>query len=179
MLFRSYLTGTDWIANSEKDKLNRSVFPGDYNHDGINIYGDEVATNIYGVAQAMVGLGLLPAGAEALVPSTVVSRTGYNETDMAEPDATSKKADWGVYYRPIEGSNLEISYVGKWGTGKTLYQGINRYAIKNFTMNQHKLEVTNDNWFARAYMVEDDAGDSYDMTFAAINVNRRWKPDLN
>ena len=174
-----YLTGTDWIANSEKDKLNRSVFPGDYNHDGINIYGDEVATNIYGVAQAMVGLGLLPAGAEALVPSTVVSRTGYNETDMAEPDATSKKADWGVYYRPIEGSNLEISYVGKWGTGKTLYQGINRYAIKNFTMNQHKLEVTNDNWFARAYMVEDDAGDSYDMTFAAINVNRRWKPDLN
>ncbi len=24
---------------------------GDYNHDGINIYGDEVATNIYGVAQ--------------------------------------------------------------------------------------------------------------------------------
>ena len=26
------------------------VFPGDYNHDGINIYGDEVATNIYGVA---------------------------------------------------------------------------------------------------------------------------------
>ena len=174
-----YLTGTDWIANSEEDKLNRAVFSGLYNPDGINIYGDEVQTNIYGVAQAMVGLGLLPAGAEALVPSTNVSRTGYNETDMAEPDATSKKADWGVYYRPIEGSNLEISYVGKWGTGKTLYQGINRYAIKNFLMTQHKLEVTNDNWFARAYVVEDDAGDSYDMTFAAINVNRRWKPDLN
>ena len=174
-----YLQGTDWIANSEEDKLNRAVFAGVYNKDGINIYGDEVQTNIYGVAQAMVGLGLLPAGAEALVPSTNVSRTGYNETDMAEPDATSKKADWGVYYRPIEGSNLEISYIGKWGTGKTLYQGINRYAIKNFLMTQHKLEVTNDNWFARAYVVEDDAGDSYDMTFAAINVNRRWKPDLN
>ena len=174
-----YLNGTDWIANSEEDKLNRAVFAGVYNKDGINIYGDEVQTNIYGVAQAMVGLGLLPAGAEALVPSTNVSRTGYNETDMAEPDATSKKADWGVYYRPVEGSNLEISYVGKWGTGKTLYQGINRYAIKNFLMTQHKLEVTNDNWFARAYVVEDDAGDSYDMTFAAINVNRRWKPDLN
>ena len=48
-----------------------------------------------------------------------------------------------------------------------------------FRSNQHKIEVTNDNWFARAYVVEDDAGDSYDMTFAAINVNRRWKPDLN
>ena len=93
-----FLTGTDWIANSEEDKLNRAVFAGVYNKDGINIYGDEVQTNIYGVAQQMVGLGLLPAGAEALVPSTNVSRTGYNETDMTEPDATSKKADWGVYY---------------------------------------------------------------------------------
>ena len=174
-----YLIGTDWIANSEEDKLFRGLYAGDYNHDGINIYGDEVATNIYGVAQQMVQLGLLPAGAEALVPSEVVSRTGYNETAMSDGEAKSKKADWGIYYRPIDGSNLEISYVGKWGGGQTLYQGINRYSIKNFTMNQHKLEVTNDNWFARAYVVEDDAGDSYDMTFAAININRRWKPDLN
>ncbi|MAZ06936.1 MAG: hypothetical protein CMM99_00490 [Rickettsiales bacterium] len=174
-----YLLGTDWIANSEEDKLNRGLYAGDYNHDGINIYGDEVAVNIYGVAQQMVQLGLLPAGGEALVPSEVVSRTGYNETAMSDGVAKSKKADWGIYYRPIEGSNLEISYVGKWGGGQTLFQGINRYSIKNFTMNQHKFEVTNDNWFARAYVVEDDAGDSYDMTFAAINVNRRWKPDLN
>ena len=174
-----YLLGTDWIANSEEDKLNRGLYPGDYNHDGINIYGDEVAINIYGVAQQMIQLGLLPAGGEALVPSEVVSRTGYNETAMSDGVAKSKKADWGLYYRPKEGSNLELSYVGKWGGGQTLFQGINRYSIKNFTMNQHKLEVTNDNWFARAYVVEDDAGDSYDMTFAAININRRWKPDLN
>ena len=54
-----YLNGTDWIANSEEDKLNRAVFAGVYNKDGINIYGDEVQTNIYGVAQAMVGLSLI------------------------------------------------------------------------------------------------------------------------
>ena len=51
-----YLQGTDWIANSEEDKLNRAVFAGVYNKDGINIYGDEVQTNIYGVAQQMVEL---------------------------------------------------------------------------------------------------------------------------
>mgnify|MGYP007000425331 len=73
----------------------------------------------------------LPAGAEALVPSETVSRTGYNETAMSDGVAKSKKADWGIYYRPIEGSNLEISYVGKWGGGQTLFQGINRYSIKN------------------------------------------------
>ena len=31
----------------------------------------------------------------------------------------------GIYYRPIEVSNLEISYVRKWGGGQTLFQGIN------------------------------------------------------
>ena len=171
-----YLTGTDWIANSEKDKLNRSVFPGDYNHDGINIYGDEVATNIYGVAQAMVGLGLLPAGAEALVPSTVVSRTGYNERYLTNYNAESIKADWGLYYRPFE-NDFEISYVGKVGTGNTIYQGTNRYNIKNFFQQQHKLEVRNDNFFLRGYVVSDSAGDSYDMVFTGININRAWKDD--
>ena len=54
---------------------------------------------------------ILPAGGEALVPSTTLSRTGYNETAMSDGVAKSKKADWGIYYRPIEGSNLEISYI--------------------------------------------------------------------
>ena len=51
--------------------------------------------------------------------------------------------------------------------------------FENFVMSQHKLEVKNDNFSVRAYMTEDKAGDSYDMNFTAININRMWKPDLN
>ena len=44
-------------------------------------------------------------------------------------------------------------------------------------MTQHKLEAKNNNFLFRAYVVEDDAGDSYDMTFASWNINRAWKDD--
>lgn len=43
--------------------------------------------------------------------------------------------------------------------------------------NQHKLELKNDNFFLRGYVVADSAGDSYDMVFTGININRSWKSD--
>ena len=163
-----YLKGTDWAATSEVDK----TIPGgtratNTNYDGINVYGDEVSTNI----RSASGLGV--------IPDVVVSRTGYNERDLTNYEAKSVKADWGLYFRPITDNSLEISYVGKVGTGTTIYQGTNRYNIRNFSQQQHKLEVKNDNFFVRAYEVSDRAGDSYDMVFTGININRAWKSDAD
>jgi iron complex outermembrane recepter protein len=173
-----YLDGTDWAATSEVDKLNpANTRQNSLNYDGINVYGDEVSTDIRGVAVTLEGLGILPAGASALVPSVEVSRTGYNESDLTNYTARSIKSDWGLYYRPIEGNSLELSYVGKIGTGNTIYQGTNRYNIANFFQEQHKFEVRNDNFFVRGYVVADKAGDSYDMVFTGININRAWKAD--
>ena len=172
-----YLKGTDWAATSEVD----SDTPGgtrdtNLNYNGINVYGDEVSTNLKGVAVTLEGLGVLPSGANALVPSVNVSRTGYNERYLTNYNAESVKADWGLYFRPWE-NDFEIQYVGKVGTGSTIYQGTNRYNIKNFFQQQHKLEVRNDNFFLRGYVVADNAGDSYDMVFSGININRAWKDD--
>ncbi len=172
-----YLKGTDWAATSEVDKTTPGGTRADLNYDGINVYGDEVSTDIKGVAITLEGLGILPAGANALVPSQVVSRTGYNESDLTNYNAESIKADWGLYYRPIEDNSLELSYVGKVGTGNTIYQGTNRYNIAGFFQEQHKLEIKNDNFFVRGYVVGDKAGDSYDMVFTGININRAWKDD--
>nr|WP_321232627.1 TonB-dependent receptor [uncultured Psychroserpens sp.] len=173
-----YLKGTDWAATSEVD----SDTPGgtrltNLNYNGINVYGDEVSTDIKDVAVTLEGLGILPGGANALVPSVNVSRTGYNERELTNYNAESIKADWGLYYRPIEDNSLELSYVGKVGTGSTIYQGTNRYNINGFFQQQHKLEVRNDNFFVRGYVVADKAGDSYDMVFTGININRAWKDD--
>jgi len=172
-----YLKGTDWAATSEVDSDmiggNRATNP---NYNGINVYGDEVSTNIKQVGVALENLGILPGGASALLPDTNVSRTGYNERYLTNYNAESIKADWGLYYRPFE-NDFEISYVGKVGTGNTIYQGTNRYNIKNFFQQQHKLEVRNDNFFLRGYVVSDSAGDSYDMVFTGININRAWKGD--
>tara|TARA_R110000868_G_scaffold124959_3_gene330041 strand:- start:1748 stop:4480 length:2733 start_codon:yes stop_codon:yes gene_type:complete len=160
-----YLKGTDWAATSEVDKFDPTRTRSNTNYDGINVYGDEVSTNI----RSASGLGV--------IPDVVVSRTGYNERDLTNYNAESIKADWGLYYRPIEGKSLEFSYVGKVGTGSTIYQGTNRYNINGFFQQQHKLEVRNDNFFVRAYEVADKAGDSYDMVFTGININRAWKSD--
>ncbi|MGB5361266.1 MAG: TonB-dependent receptor [Eudoraea sp.] len=172
-----YLKGTDWAATSEVDKFDPTLTRADLNYDGINVYGDEVSQDLKSVAVTLEGLGILPEGANALVPAVEVSRTGYNEQDLTNYNAESIKADWGLYYRPIKGNSLEISYVGKVGTGSTIYQGTNRYNINGFFQQQQKFEVRNDNFFVRGYLVADKAGDSYDMVFTGININRRWKDD--
>ncbi|MBO6881532.1 TonB-dependent receptor [Winogradskyella sp.] len=171
-----YLKGTDWFAVNEDDKLNRGLTRDDPDYDGINVYGDEVSTDINGVALLLEDLGLAPPGSSALVPSQNVSRTGYNERDLTNYNAESIKADWGLFFRPWE-NDFEIQYVGKVGSGNTIYQGANRYNIKNFFLQQHKLEIRNDNFFVRGYVTEDKAGDSYDMVFTGININRAWKDD--
>ncbi|MDO7171073.1 TonB-dependent receptor [Mariniflexile sp. AS56] len=172
-----YLKGTDWAANSEVDKTNPGGTRANIDYDGVNVYGDEVSTNLKAVTESPVFLAQLPNPALVdLVPHVVVSRTGYNEGDLTDYNAESIKSDWGLYYRPFEDS-FEISYVGKVGTGSTIYQGTNRYNIDGFFQEQHKLEIRNDNFFLRGYVVADKAGDSYDMVFTGININRAWKDD--
>ncbi|WP_074978088.1 TonB-dependent receptor [Zhouia amylolytica] len=172
----SYLNGTDWWAVSEEDVLNPGRTRAHQNYDGLNIYGDEVSTNIRAVGAALADMGLIPSGAENLLPDENVSRTGYAERDLTDYNAESVKFDASLHYRPFA-DDFEIIYQGKLGKGTTIYQGSNRYSIKDFFLQQHKLEFRNDNFFVRGYITSEDAGDSYDMRFAGININRAWKDD--
>ena len=88
-----YLKGTDWAATSEVDSdIIGGTRESNLNYNGINVYGDEVSTDIKSVAVTLEGLGVLPAGANALVPSVNVSRTGYNERELTNYNAESLKA---------------------------------------------------------------------------------------
>lgn len=172
----SYFKGTDWHAVNDVDVLQPGNTRANPNYDGLNIYGDEVSTNIRGVAQSLAAAGLIPAAAIPLIPIENVSRTGYEEAALTDYNAESIKFDAALHYRPFA-DDLEISYLGKVGIGSTIYQGANRYALKDFFLQQHKIEVKNDNFFVRGYITDEDAGDSYDTRFTAINVNRLWKSD--
>ncbi|WP_108807265.1 TonB-dependent receptor [Aquimarina spinulae] len=172
----SYLRGTDWFATSTVNVLNPATDRSDPNYDGLNVYGDEVSTNIRGVGEALVNRGVLPAGAENLLPDESVSRTGYNEQDLNANKAESIKFDAALHYRPFA-NDFEVIYNGKIGRGTTIYQGANRYSIRNFFLQQHKLEFKNNNFFVRGYLTDESAGDSYDTRFTGININRKWKDD--
>jgi len=172
----SYLKGTDWFAVSEENVLNPGTGRELPNYDGLNVYGDEVSTNIRAVGLALAENGIIPAAAVNLLPNESVSRTGYLERDLTNYEAESVKFDAALHYRPFA-DDFEIIYQGKIGKGATIYQGANRYSLKNFFLQQHKIEFKNDNFFVRGYMTDEDAGDSYDMRFTGINVNRYWKTD--
>jgi hypothetical protein len=175
----SFLQGTDWAATDYKQYDDQRAGlpdlitenPTGPLFDKANIYGDEIQININDIATALEAGGLIPLRTSGLVPSQKVSRTGYKEKDLTDYKAKSFKADVGLYYRPT-GGDLEISYNGKFGTGNTVYQGSNRYYLKNFIMQQHKIEVKNNHFFWRAYMTAEDAGDSYDMLFTGVNMNK-------
>lgn len=177
----SVLDGTEWFATDYRNTFDGKYIAGDrdsdINYNGLNIYGDEVSTNIRGVAQALVGLGILPAGGEALVPSVNVSRTGYEERHLMNYDARSVKFAGALHIRPYGDDRLELILNSKIGRGNTIYQGLNRYSIQNFFLEQHKIEAVGKNFFVRGYMTNEDAGNSIDTRFAAININRRWKDD--
>lgn len=164
----SVLTGEDWHANSRVDLNNPGADRSNPAYDGLNVYGDEVSTILDFDAAAG-----FPSGT---VGTALVSRTGYDEADLADYGAESVKSDFAIHYRPFA-DDLEIILNSRIGRGTTIYQGANRYAVSGFTMQQHKLEIKNDNFFIRGYIVSENSGDAYDTRFAAINVNRQWKRD--
>ncbi len=180
----AYLQGTDWAANDTRGKNDLNFIDGsstrenDPAYDGVNTYGEIANTTLRSVAESPTFLSQLPNPAlvDLLPLDQVVSRTGYNEADLTNYDAKSLKADWGLYFRPWE-NDFEIQYVGKIGSGSTIYQGSNRYSINNFFLQQHKIEIKNDNFFVRGYVTADNAGDSYDLVFTGLNINRQWKSD--
>jgi hypothetical protein len=57
------------------------------NYDGINVYGDEVTTNIKGVAAGLLRQAISQSQFTAfnsIPPNYNVSRTGYNEVDLTD-----------------------------------------------------------------------------------------------
>ncbi len=162
----TFMKATEWIANDKRNVVGGGLYTDpnnighdvNQNYDGLNSYGDEVSTFIPNVGQ--------------------VSRTGYMEKDLNDNNIKNVKADFSLHFKPFD-NDFEIILQSKFGTGNTIYQGANRYALKNFYMNQNRIEIKGKNFFARAYMTDEDAGDSYDMRFAAWNVNRAAKADTN
>ena len=173
----TYMRGTDWHATNYDDKTHPGIDRSNVNYDGINVYGDEVTTNLKGVGQSLATLGLIPQGAVNLLPNYNVSRTGYNEVNLTDNKASNTKIDFSLHYRPFGNENLEIIWQSKFGFGNAVYQGANRYYLNNFFMQQHKLEFKGKNFFVRGYTTTEDGGDSYDMLFTGININRKWKDD--
>ena len=174
-----YVKATDWLAGDESNysRLGDAgrVIPGtrnsESNYDGVNVYGDETSVDIYPF------LAIALPGGDSLIENIKVSRTGYHEKDVIDPITKNLKLSSAIHYKISE--NTEAQLMGFWGTGNTVYTGNNRYALKDITIGQYKLEIKNKNWFLRGYTTQEDAGEAYSATAAMQVLNEMWKPSIN
>jgi outer membrane receptor for ferrienterochelin and colicin len=179
----TFMKGTDWYAtnyngiNAANGDETLGIDRTNPNYNGINVYGDEVSTNIKGVGEGLAAAGLIPASTVNLLPNANVSRTGWKEVDLTDNKASNTKLDFSFHLRPFGNENFEVIWQSKFGFGNAVYQGANRYYLNNFFMQQHKLELKGKNFFVRGYTTTEDGGNSYDMLFTGININRKWKDD--
>lgn len=102
-----------------------------------------------------------------------VSRTGYNERDLVNYNAYNVRASIGLNYKVSE--DIEASFLGYTGLGTSVYTGADRYSLKDLKMGQYKLELKSKNWFLRAYTTQENSGNSYTATTAALAINNSWK----
>jgi outer membrane receptor protein involved in Fe transport len=174
----------DWVADDYRDYSRLGTTGGikdgtratDPNYDGVNVYGDETTVDIKSAV-----LNPLAAQApfyapyvNALPASIPVSRTGYQENQILNPNTVNAKLSGGLSYKLS--SNTSLNAAGYWGTGNTVYTGSDRYSLLNLKIGQYKIELVNPHWFIRGYTTQENAGESYNATVTTRLLNEAWKP---
>jgi outer membrane receptor protein involved in Fe transport len=174
----------DWVANDYRDydRLGTTggIKPGtretDPNYDGVNVYGDETTADIRSnvLNPLAVAAPFYAPYINTLPASMPVSRTGYLEKDVIDPNTINFKMYGEASYKLTDKTSLNAE--GYWGTGNTVYTGSDRYSLLNLKVGQYKVELVNTSWFLRAYTTQENAGDSYNATVTTRLVNEGWKP---
>lgn len=164
-----YMRAHDWEATNASptdDSPDDATNPGGY--DAVNRYGDEFNaimdhSNNSGIWNRP-GLGRF-------------YRTGYWENDLVDYNTRNGKASASFHYKITD--SLEAIIASNFGTGTTVYQGDNRYSLKDVLFFQNRIELRNPNkWFVRAYATNENAGNSYDAYFTALRLQEASKKDI-
>jgi iron complex outermembrane recepter protein len=168
-----FLKAYDWVADNYDPVTGTNTGlknPGGY--DAVNRYGDErIATYDYTTTNKLqpwnyIGLGQF-------------HRNGYNEVDLVDYNTRNIKANAAFHFRlkpELQENSPEFIVSSNFGSGTTVYQGDNRFSLKNILFFQNRLELRKrDKYFVRLYATHEDAGDSYDPYFTALQLQSRLK----
>lgn len=176
-----YLRAYDWVADNY-DPVYESVSdrrnPGGY--DAVNIYGDEYRAGFDYSRESpwsdRVGLGVL-------------HRTGYREVDLVDYNTRNTKANAAFHFRlkpSQEFESPELILSSSFGSGTTVYQGDNRFSLRDILFFQNRIELRKkDKYFLRAYATNEDAGNSFDPYYTALKLqtasksNGQWLGDYS
>jgi outer membrane receptor protein involved in Fe transport len=163
-----YLTANDWEAtnyNPSTESLVGRENPGGY--DAVNRYGDEALTGNFDFTS--------PTGKFFNPGLGIIYRDGYNEEDLVDYDTRNFKANVAGHYKLTD--KIELIGASSFSYGTTVYQGENRYSLKDILFFQNRIEIRQENkFFLRAYATNEDAGNSYDAVFTAFQIQNNSMP---
>ena len=165
----SYLQGTDWLANTQTDQNPQNLtsanprFPelsGASNPaaDLWNRYGDDASSR-----------SAIAIQYKGKTETFNVSRTGYYEKDLVSPTVRNLKFDGGLYYKLND--RVELSYGYRYGLMDGIFQRGNKIQLKDVTVQNHKIELRGADFLARAYVLVENTGHSYNLNPLAYNLD--------
>jgi len=179
-----FIQAKDWLADDMRNYRRIGSTSGnlvdgtrstDPNYDGVNVYGDETTTNLRSVLNAVGAQVPFWQGFINTLPANIpVSRTGYTEKEVTNPNTFNFKFSGALHYKIAK--NVEAILAGHWGTGNSVYTGSQRYSLKDFKIGQYKLEFQGKNWFLRGFTTQENSGESYNLTVTTQLFNEAWKP---
>ena len=164
----------DWSADNQSPVYNSGFSasnPGRF--DAVNTYGDEYfSANDFSTSAPWnyPGLGTF-------------FRTGYRETDLVDYNTKNVKANASVHWRlkpELEENSPELILAGNVGQGTTVYQGDNRFSLRDILFYQGRVELKKkDTYFIRFYGTGENAGKSFDPYFTALKLQDAARSDEN
>ena len=162
-----YMRANDWEARNYEPTLQSPTGirnPGGY--DAVNVYGDEyVSANFF-----------VPSSNVPNVGRGYFLRNGYREDQLVDYNSRNMKLNAAFHYKVKK--DIEFIASSNFGTGTTVYQGDNRFSLKDILFFQNKLEIRKEGkFFLRAYATNEDAGKSYDAYSTAILLQNAAKSD--
>jgi len=140
------INAKDWMGNDRRNYSRTgttgSVIAGDRktdpNYDGINVYGDETTVDIRAfyssIAASLPGAANFINANGLLATPQNVSRTGYTERELVNPNTVNFKLAGSLHYK--FSPKTEAILAAYWGTGNTIYTGSDRYSFKDFKMGK-------------------------------------------
>lgn len=147
-------------------------------NQGINVvnhYGDDRA------AFVVLPKTVTPPNMDGITSASLedtaffVTRRGYREEDLVNYNAQNIKLNGALNVKITPETQLELaSFYGK---ASTMITGDDRIALRDFEIQQHKVELTNERYNVRAYTTMQDAGDTYNVGRLAEIMIQTHKPD--
>lgn len=169
-----YLQAVDWISDTRIDQnpnnlkganpaypalngANNTVF------DGWNKYGDDALAGSNTVS--LSGLTIDGQTNRTLT----VARTGYWEKDLVDPKVNNLKFDLALAYKFNKSTQLTYTY--RIGEMDGVFQRGNKVKLDNVVVQNHHLELKGKNFTVKAYLSQENTGDSYNVKPLADNLD--------